>query len=324
MSVSPDPNVDVNTIEQKRREIRMLFEEVARLSELDLAQADFFGEFLNRVLRALAAPAGAVWMRTPQGNLQLQYQVNVQQLDLNRTEQTRQAHDELLRLAFQQPRPMHLPPQSFAGQAQEGHTAPGNPTDCLLLLVPIRVENKVDGLIEVWQSPDRNPNAVNGFLQFMVEMAQLASHYLRNRLMRQMAGEQALWTQLEAFTRQIHASLNSIETAYVIANEGRHLIDCDRLSVGIRYARRCTVEAVSGADVVERRSNLVQLMRKLFDQVLAWGEKLVYTGTKEEGLPPGVHQALDAYLAESNSKLLVVLPLRNSATRKARNRRVPC
>ena len=202
MSVSPDPNVDVNTIEQKRREIRMLFEEVARLSELDLAQADFFGEFLNRVLRALAAPAGAVWMRTPQGNLQLQYQVNVQQLDLNRTEQTRQAHDELLRLAFQQPRPMHLPPQSFAGQAQEGHTAPGNPTDCLLLLVPIRVENKVDGLIEVWQSPDRNPNAVNGFLQFMVEMAQLASHYLRNRLMRQMAGEQALWNP----ARSVHAS----------------------------------------------------------------------------------------------------------------------
>jgi hypothetical protein len=170
----------------------------------------------------------------------------------------------------------------------------------------------------VWQSPDRNPNAINGFVQFMLEMAQLASRYLRNRLMREMAGEQALWTKLEAFTRQIHNSLNPIETAYLVANEGRRLIDCDRISVGMRYDRRCKVEAVSGADVVERRSNLVQLMRKLFDRVLALGEKLVYTGTKEEGLSQGVYEALDAYLAESNSKFLVVLPLTDERDKESK------
>ena len=105
------------------RQPQRLFEEVARLSELDLLPADYFGEFLKRVLSALAAPAGAVWMRTPQGNLQLQYQVNLQGLGLNRNEEATQAHQELLRVAFQQPRPFHLPPQSFAGQAQEGQTA---------------------------------------------------------------------------------------------------------------------------------------------------------------------------------------------------------
>jgi hypothetical protein len=298
-------------IEETRRQIQKLFEEVARLSELDLLPADYFGEFLKRVLTALAAPAGAVWMRTPQGNLQLQYQINLQNLGLNRSEEVQQAHQELLRLAFQQPRPLHLPPQSFAGQPENGRVAPGNPTDCLLLLVPIQVESQVDGLLEVWQSPDRNPAAVNGFLQFMTEMCQLASRYLRNRLMRQMAGQQALWTQLESFTRTIHGSLNPTEVSYLIANEGRRLVDCDRISIGVRYSRKAKVEAVSGADVVERRSNLVQLMQKLFDRVIAWGEKLVYSGTKDDGLPPDVMKALDEYLAESNSKVLVVLPLKD-------------
>jgi hypothetical protein len=298
-------------IEETRRQIQRLFEEVARLSELDLLPADYFGEFLKRVLTALAAPAGAVWMRTPQGNLQLQFQVNLQNLGLNRTDETQQAHQELLRLAFQQPRALHLPPQSFAGQSEPGRIAPGNPTDCLLLLVPIQVENQVDGLLEVWQSPDRNPAAINGFLQFMTEMCQLASRYLRNRLMRQMAGQQALWTQLETFTRTIHGSLNPVEVSYLIANEGRRLVDCDRISIGVRYSRKARVEAVSGADVVERRSNLVQLMSKLFDRVLAWGDKLVYSGTKDEALPPDVLKALDEYLGESNSKLLVVLPLKD-------------
>ena len=63
--------------------------------------------------------------------------------------------------------------------------------------------------------------------------------------------------------------------------------------------------------MIEKRSNLVQLMRKLFDAVLQWGEKLVFTGTKDDSLPPKVLKALDAYLAESTSKLLVVLPLRD-------------
>jgi hypothetical protein len=71
------------------------------------------------------------------------------------------------------------------------------------------------------------------------------------------------------------------------------------------------VEAISGADIVEKRSNLVRLMANLFDKVLVWGEKLIYQGTKDDSLPPAVLQALDAYLAESNSKLLVVLPLKD-------------
>src|SRR5207244_2008008 len=108
-------------------------------------------------------------------------------------------------------------------------------------------------------------------------------------------------------TRQIHTSLHPMEVGYVIANEGRRLVDCDRVSVAMRRGRKTVVEAISGADVVERRSNLVRLMAKLFDNVLKWGEKLIYQGIKDDSLPPGVLKALDAYLAESNSKLLAKL-----------------
>jgi hypothetical protein len=145
----------------------------------------------------------------------------------------------------------------------------------------------------------------------MMRMAELATRYTRNHMLRQMVGQQQLWVQLETFARQIHGSLNPIEVSYLIANEGRRLIECDRVSIGVRYGRRVSVDAISGADVVEKRSNLVQLMRTLFEKVLKWGEKLVFTGTKDDTLPPDVYKALDAYLAESNSKLLVVLPLKD-------------
>src|SRR5262249_26648011 len=263
---------------------------------MDLPPADYYGEFLKRVLLALAAPAGAVWGRTAQGNLQLQFQINMREVGLDATEEGRESHDELLRQAVLQPRPFSLPPQSSA-PAGDNETGPGNPTKYLLLLVPIQLDNQVAGLLEVWQAPDRHPSAIPGFLQFMMRMAELSTRYIRNATMRQLVGQQQLWVQLETFSRQIHNSLNPTEVAYLIANEGRRLIECDRVSIGVRYGKRVKVEAVSGCDVVEKRSNLVQLMRKLFERVLSWGEKLVYTGAKDDSLPPEVLKALDAYLA---------------------------
>lgn len=309
MSTTSEP-FDSNLLEQTRRQINRLVEEISRLSEADLPPTEYYGEFLQRVLTAVAAPAGAVWIRNQQGNYQLQYQVNMQLVGLD-GENERQIHTELIRAATQMARPQLLPPHSGIGPQEEGKVAPGNPTDYVILLAPILVDKQVAGLVEVWQNADRNPNAQHGFLQFITKMAELASSYTRNHQLRQMIGQQALWTQLEAFARQVHNSLNPTEVAYLVANEGRRLIDCDRVSVAQRLGRKSKVEAVSGSDIVEKRSNLVRLMCSLFDAVLKWGEKLIYQGTKDDSLPPDVLHALDNFLAESNSKLLVVLPLKD-------------
>src|SRR4029077_2606524 len=106
----------------------------------------FYGEMLKRLLESMAAPAGAVWTRTTQGNLQLQFQVNLKEVGVDRSEEARQSHEELLRLALTKPQQIHLPPRSGAGPAQEGRTAPGNPTDYLLLMVPVLLNDQVVGL----------------------------------------------------------------------------------------------------------------------------------------------------------------------------------
>ena len=311
MSTVHDPAPDPRAIEQERQRLSRRLDEVARLCEGDVPPATFYSELLRRLLESLAATAGVVWGRTPQGNLQILFQINLKEVGIDRTDEARRSHDELLRRAVVKPQPLHLLPHSGAGPAEEGQAAPGNPTDHLLLLVPILLNEQVAGLIEVWQSPGRPLNAVGGFLRYMGLMADLGARYQRNQMLGQMAGQQQLWTQLEDFSRRVHGSLNPIEVGYLVANEGRRLIACDRVSVGVRHGRKVVIEAISGADVVEKRSNLVLLMRKLTDKVLEWGEKLVFTGTKDDSLPPKVLEALDAYLAESASKLLVVQPLKD-------------
>src|SRR5262249_15945453 len=86
---------------------------------------------------------------------------------------------------------------------------------------------------------------------------------------------------------------------------------CDQLSVAVRRGAGTEMVAVSGAPFLEKRSPLFRAMRTLCEAVLAWGQKLTYAGTRDDSLPPNVLQALDAFLAPSNGKMLVVLPLRD-------------
>ncbi len=318
--MTPDPNlqVDPRTLERTRQHINRLIEEAARLAESQIPPNEFYSELLQRVLQAMAAPAGVVWLRTPQGNLQLQFHVNLREVGIDRNEASRRSHDEMLRKIMEQKQPLHAMPRSGEGATADGRPAAGNPTDFLLLLAPILVNNEVGGILEVWQSPERPLNAVPGFLTFMSTMADLAARYIRNQTMGQLVGQQQVWTQLETFARQVHASLTPVEVAYQVANEGRRLVECDRVSVAIRHGRKAKIEAISGADVIETRSNLVVLMRKLADAVFEWNEKLVYTGVKDESLPPRVLEQLDAYLAESNSKLLVLQPLRDEREKESK------
>jgi hypothetical protein len=309
VSAGPNPKIDTAAIEKERQRLGRMLDEVSRLCESNAPPQVFFEETLNRLMKSLAALAGAVWTRTAQGNLVLQFHSNLRSVGLDQSEEARQAHEELLRHAVTQPRPFHLMPRSGFGPQGTGKVGPGNYTEHILLMVPITQNGQVIGLLEVWQEAKRPQSAIPGFLQFMGLIADMCARYQRNQMMGQLAGQQQLWTQLEAFARQIHGSLNTTEVSYMIANEGARLIEADRVSIAVREVSKVRIEAVSGADTVERRSKEVRLMRALCEHVIDWGERLIFRGVPDDSLPPKVLESLDAYLIERPSKLLVIEPL---------------
>ena len=205
MSAGHDPNADL--IEQARRQVNRLAEEIARISDSEMPPTEYYSEFLQKLMQAIAAPAGAVWLKTPQGNLQLQYQINMRQVGLDRNDAARAAHGELLRQSALKGQPAALPPHSGLGTPEGGGVAPGNPTDFYILIAPIQVDKQTIGLVEIWQDPSRGGQAMQGFLQFILRMASLASHYTRNHQLRNYVSQQQVWTSLESFARSVHASL---------------------------------------------------------------------------------------------------------------------
>src|SRR5260370_38480049 len=116
MRAGPDPRSNQAVIEQERRRLSQRLDEVARLCEGTLPPGSFYGELLQRLIESLAAVAGSVWIRTPQGTLQQQVQINNQAVRLDAIDDVPDTHDRLLRLALTNPHPLHLPPPSTTSQ----------------------------------------------------------------------------------------------------------------------------------------------------------------------------------------------------------------
>ena len=301
-------------------QIEEAFEAASKLAGSALTPADFYQQFLNRTLSAIDAPAGAVWLRTPQGFLQIACQINLEKMGLENRRGGRQCHNEVLRQVFQTapPRPLMLEPNGRVAPNQgappdAGAVPAANLTDYFALFAPIVSPDKQAlGVLEVFQDPNLDPRLYPTFLNYAFQMAGYASQYHQFTNARASSGMERTFAQVEAFARLVHGTLNPTEVAYHVANEGRKLAEADRLCVGVRHARkRVTVEAVSGADVVEKASTHVRRLRRLMESVLQWGETLTFKGVKDAGLPPDVSHALDEYLSESQPKLLVVQPIRD-------------
>jgi len=299
---------DDQLIEQTRRQIQTLIGEISQLSRQNLAPGQYYNAFLDRVVSALAAIGGVIWIKGENGQLALQYQVNLQQTGLIESEEKQKSHSRLLYKVLNNPdvvggNGVLVPPHSGFGDDEAA-----NETAFLIIFGPLRTDLEMVGLVEIFQRPETAPQVQQGYLRFLVQMCELAGDFLKSHQLRHFSDRQVLWARLEDFTRSVHSSLEPIETAYTIANEARRLIECDRVSVAIRKGNRCTIEAISGQDIFDKRSNTVRLLGRLASAVVATGEPVWYAGDTRD-LAPQVEDAVQEYVDEAHSKMIAVLPL---------------
>jgi len=307
--MASESSLNSQTIEQTKQQIRSLVSEISQLSKSELTPEEYYAAFLQRVVQALAAVGGAVWLLGQGKQLRLTYQINLSETLLDDASDDSEKHRRLLNYVSQSDEGRLIPPLSGASDERAG----GNPTRFLLVLAPLRSDGQVEGIVEIFQRPDSPPATQRGYLRFVEQMCELAGEWMKTQKLRQFTDRHSLWAQADQFSRIVHESLNLRETAYAVANEGRRLIGCDRVSVGVMRGRKCTIEALSGQDTIESRSNIVHLLGQLATRVVATGEPLWYEGVTED-FPPQIEKAIEAYVDESYSKTITVLPLRRPQT----------
>lgn len=298
-------SVDQQQVEDTKAQIRGLVNEIASLAKSGATAEEFYPELLTRVITALAAHGGAVWLLDDDRQLRLQYQINAEPSVLGADSDDALRHTKLIQRVAGAGQSLLVPPYSGTTDGD----GEGNPTRYLLVLGSLQHDGQQDGLIEVFQRPDTAPETQRGYLRFLQQMCDLAAEWLRSKKLRALGDRQTLWQQSDSFARATHESLDLKETAHIVANEGRRLIGCDRVSVAMKKGRKCTVQAVSGQDTIENRSNIISALNKLATRVVAAGEPLWHDGT-EVDLPPQIEEALEEYVDESYGRHIAVLPLR--------------
>ncbi len=298
-----DSFVDRELIEETRNQIRSLVEEIHLIAQSDCGRTEFYQGFLTRVTGALASTGGAIWSVAPGGEMSLEYQINLGRTGLADDAGKQLAHGRLLEQLAISGEPTLVPPRSGSGDER------GNPTDMLLVIAPLTIEQRVVGLVEIFQRPGSGPTTQRGYLRFLAQVARVAGDFLRNDQLRSFTRRESMWNRLESFVAAVHGSLDSRQTVYAIANEGRRVLECERVSVAVRIGGRMVVQAVSGLDSIERRADQVKRLGRLASSVARAGQPLWYTGD-DSRLPPQIESQLHEYLDVSHSKLVIIQPLR--------------
>ncbi len=302
--MTADPETHVEPTDEAWREIDALVDQIAGLSRADLPPRDFYQGLLERIVRALAAVGGAVWLAEQPGRLTLEHQIQLDALDLDDPEH-QHAHHRLVALAVSGgTQTRTYPPRGSVTESGETR----NPTDYLLFVCPLVLDQQVVGALEVVQRPTIHPAAYRGNERLLGLVAELALEYTRERQRRGYQQQLEFGQQLDQFARRVHSALDPRQAAYEIANEGRRLIGCDRLSVAVVWGARSRIMAVSGVDLFDPRANVVRRLERLVRRVLATGEPLWHMGDWQR-VPPQLEEDLHQYLDESHGRTLAVVPL---------------
>ncbi len=305
-----------DVLDQEWLEFESLLNELSEIAKSDVPFEPFIKSLLEKSVQILAAAGGAVWMSDGRSPLHLKCHVRP---EITSGPAGERFHEKILECARSLGDTLVVPP----GETTVGGQTLANPTDFTLLIGPLKLDQDVVGLVEMFQRSSASVAAMRGNRRMLGLVCELASDHLRRRELRQLRDERTQSQQLDEFRERIHSSLDLQSVAYEIANAGSQYVDCDRLSVAIRKGRRYNLTAVSGLDTINRRSNVVRCLQLLSSRVAKGGEPVWYDGESSEELAPQVVDALRQYADDAHPRMIGLIPLRPPAQEQQHKRTPP-
>jgi hypothetical protein len=298
--------VDERAVEEARRQILAIVDQIRALAQGDVKEAEFFSALLAKSIEAMGAVGGIVWLVRDQGRVESVTGQGVEHTGIAQDQDAQTAHGKLVGALMGNPTGLIVPPRAGLTTA-DGSTAANNPTDLLVVAAPIDRAGTRAGLIEIFHQRNA-PEVERGYLKFLEEVTQPARTFLDRQQLVTLDSQQTALVQVDRFSRAVHETLDPVSTAFVLANEARRIIGCDRVSVLVKRGRKLRLEAVSGQESIERRASAVQAVEALVRVVAKAGDPLWHPDPATE-LPPQIEEELEVYVDESHATALAIVPL---------------
>ena len=280
-------------------ELEALLEQTAALSETSIAADVFSPRLLEAAMRAAAAAGAALWAADYEG-------VWRDEAVVGSVEGGHEGRVAFARAAADKRRILFVPP---GGRAETG--GPLNESDGWLLFAPAPSGRVLELCLGRDVGNDRRL-----LTEVARSFAELAGGFFERQELSVLRQRAMHWRRLEAFVAAVHAPLDLAPTAYAVANEGRLIVGCDRLSVAL--GRRGRIAAVSGVERPDRRADAVgHIERIAAATVRSGGQRWLLTEDSPEGppLPRPLARAWQEYRTAVGAKQLEVIVLRGRDNR---------
>lgn len=299
-------------VERSLRVLRAFQSQLHKLAENAPDEGAFLQEGLKLLMSTIGASSAALWRRDDRGHWR---PVTGSNRRLIAASHLRKYQAILQRVAAAGRAQLILPDQGPGNQGTNG--PPSGDAGLLfrepLLIAPVRCAGTVAYLVGAVARPGLPAASYKTHRMFLAALAQAAGEVAQQAMMRDASRG---FDHFRQFIGRLHAQLDLQQTAYVLANEGRRILGCERLSLIVRYGDVWRAEAISGQATFDRRSDGVRALEELPSALGPLPGPYWYTQAKaaaKNGTPAEpaskADAAIQAFCQRTGSKAVAVAPL---------------
>ncbi|MBN1852457.1 MAG: biotin/lipoyl-binding protein [Pirellulales bacterium] len=263
------------------------------MAEARLPANEFYPVLLERTVFAISALGGEIWLAGAGDALHRVYQ--------SYTDAYREPNPQTIGI-------VEASLREVLGSGQGKIFEPRNRRAPSIIACPIITDGQPWGALAFFVAPDVPQAAQHGFLRFGLAVADLACHYQHQTARDRLIAMASSRSRYDNYCIAAYGAWSLRDVAFHVVNEGRLLLDCDRLSLAIFRGRRSRVMAVSGVAEIGRGNEQIIRLQRLVDAVAKLGQPFFYTDDSRN-LAPQVEQAIAHYLDESTARSIAIIPL---------------
>ena len=295
-----------------RSAIERAIDRIAEIARSDIEPGRFFREVLESTVQVGGATRSLLWRVAPQGNWELVGEIpQGEQRDASFIEPRQELLTDVARGAEVR---VLRGPDSRVGSGSNGHSA-----NRFQVLAPIRLADQVVAILETEHNNIESGRLPADQVHFLAMLCELTAEFLSGRELLQLRRARDQWQRWDAYSQRLWQSLDLEAVCATIANDGRLLVECDRVSVVIRRGNAFQLEAVSGISRIEPRASSTRSIEAVAlsaarQRSAVWYNPAAPSNQTDNQASGKLDESVERHLRESKATAVGIVPIDPPAT----------
>ena len=272
-------------------------DDLAEVARGDVEPGRFFAEVLRRAMHPGGASHVVLWRATLEGRWDPAGEMpTTDSANADRVAERQELLNEVA--ADTQPRIIH----DSLGTGDD-------PVGGSRVFSPLRHAGATVGILETIHRLPAGGSLSPAVFQFFAALAEITADFLSQQELQQLRRAKLSWQQWDQYQLRLGQSLDLASVCAAVANDGRVVVECDRIAVLVRHGRRYRVQAISGVERTDPRSGGVQSLELLARQTAVQRRTFWSSSPVDATTDPAMQLAVDRYRRESGASCFGAVPL---------------